>query len=180
MSSEPRTTLAQAGREMVSRLREDFEVNPSPAPRVTLIVWRAGNALAGRRGPVALVLRLLQQVAVALWLRGVMGAEVPTSIPIGPRLRLPHSTRGMVMHHSVRIGAGCTIFHNTTIGLVGDTGDAPVLQDDVYIGAGAQLLGPITVASGTKIGANAVLLTDTQPDTAYVGVPASPVRRKVS
>lgn len=173
-----RASLGRAWQQMRADLRADFARNPFPSQRLTLLVWRTGNLLAGRRDPVSRVLRVVQQVANAVWLRGVIGAEIPTSVPIGPGLYLPHSARGCIVHHSVRIGAGCTLYHRVTIGLADDAAEqGPVLQDDVYLGTGATILGPITLATGTKVGANAVLLADTVPHGSYVGVPARPVGR---
>lgn len=167
----------EAVAEMRASLAADFERNPSLSQRITLAVWRLGQATYGQRHPVALAARVVQQVANAVWFRGVMGAEIPTSIPAGPGLWLPHSVRGVIMHHSVQIGAGCTIYHHTTLGLRGDTGDGPVLGDGCYIGAGAQVLGDIVLAEGTKVGANAVLTRSTEPGGTYVGVPARLLER---
>lgn len=168
----PAPSWREAQNRMSACLRADFARNPSLSQRITLVIWRLGQATYGQRHPLARLLRAAQQVGNAVWFRGVMGAEIPTSIPAGPGLWLPHSVRGVIMHHSVVIGAGCTIYHHTTFGLVGDTGDGPRLEDDCYIGAGAQILGPITLAQGTKVGANAVLTKSTEPGRTYVGVPA--------
>lgn len=170
-----RESLAAGWARTRADLAADFARNPFPAQRLTLIVWRTGNLLAGRRDPLSRALRAVQRLATAVWLRGVLGAEIPTSIPIGPGLYLPHSARGCVLHHSTRIGAGCTLYHRVTIGMSRDDAAAgPVIGDRVYLGTGAAVLGQIRVADGTRVGANAVLLVDTRPDTTYVGVPARP------
>lgn len=168
------TSLAQSLAVMRGALREDFARNERLGQRLTLVIWRAGNTLAGRRDPASLLLRVLQKAAVAVWFHGVLGAEIPTSVPIGPGLWLPHSARGCVIHPSVVIGAGCTLYHEVTIGLAGDTGTAARIGDGVYLAAGAKILGPLTLGDGSRVGANAVLLTDARPGTTYVGVPARP------
>lgn len=173
----PAPSWVDAKTRMRECLRIDFAKNPTLSQRITLVVWRLGQATYGQRHPVARLCRMLQQVANAVWFRGIMGAEIPTSIPAGPGLWLPHSVRGIIMHHSVVIGSNCTIYHHTTLGLVGDAGNGPTIEDDCYIGAGAQLLGPITVARGTKVGANAVLTKSTEPGGTYVGVPARLIER---
>lgn len=176
-----RVSLPEGVARMRADLRADFARNPFPSQRLTLLVWRAGNLLSGRRDPVSRVLRIAQQLANVVWLRGVIGAEIPTSVPIGPGLYLPHSARGCIVHHSVRIGAGCTLYHRVTIGLAADDAEqGPILGDDVYLGAGATVIGAITLAPGTRVGANAVLLRDTEPHVSYVGVPARPVASRRS
>ncbi|MBW3084573.1 Serine acetyltransferase [Austwickia sp. TVS 96-490-7B] len=167
--------LATAMIRMRHDLKADFARNPRVGQRLTLIIWRAGNALADRRDPMSLLLRCAQRAAVAVWFHGILGAEIPTTVPIGPGLWLPHSARNCMIHPSVVIGAGCTLYHDVTIGLVGDQGSAAQIGDQVYLAPGSKVVGPLHLADGTKVGANAVLLTNTLPHTTYVGVPARPV-----
>lgn len=157
--------------ELRSLLAADLPRNPFPTQRMTLFVLRAGQALHGRPGPVAFLLRRVVAVARALWIEGIIGAEIPSMVTIGPGLRLPHAGRGVMIHPSVTIGAGCTLYHQTALG-VRDGGDGPQIGDDVEIGAGAKILGAVRVAAGTRVGANAVLVTDTEPGGTYVGMPA--------
>lgn len=105
-----------------------------------------------------------------IWLSLCMCAEIPGSAEIGPGLRLPHGGRCVLIHPDCRIGARATIFHGVTIGQRGP-GRPPVLGDDVYVGTGALLLGPITVGDGAKIGAGAVVVSDVGPGERRVGMP---------
>lgn len=107
---------------------------------------------------------------LSVFLHSTLGCEGANSI--GPGLRLPHPYNIIVSVHS-RIGAGCTIFHNVTLGSNErepyET-SAPVLGDGVYVGAGAVLVGPIHVGDGARIGAGAVVTKDVPAGATAVGV----------
>lgn len=163
--------VLQAWRQARADLRADYPLNPFPVSRITLTIWRIGQRLKGKPGLTAFLARRVVQVADAVWIRGLMGAELPTSVPAGPGLRLPHGGRGVIIHATCSIGAGAVIYHRSTIG-VRKGNQGPRLGDDVFIGTGAVVLGAIVVADGTSVGANAVLLEDTEPGSTYVGVAA--------
>lgn len=93
----------------------------------------------------------------------------------GPGFVLIHST-GVVINGYVRGGANIHVYHQVTIG--GDWRGSPRLGDDVFIGAGAKILGPVTIGDGAKIGANAVVLHDIPPHVTVVGIPAQIVKRR--
>jgi serine O-acetyltransferase len=93
----------------------------------------------------------------------------------GPGLVLIHAT-GVVINGQVRGGANVRIEHQVTIGAEGRR--SPVLGSDVFIGAGAKVLGAVTVGDGARIGANAVVVRDVPAHTTVVGVPARVVRRR--
>lgn len=158
-------------------LRGDYAVNEFLDARVTLFIWRAGQTLKGRPGLVPFLLRRLCRLADFIWTRGYIGADLPFQVVAGPGLRLPHGGRGVVLHPTVRIGAGGTLYHQVTIG-VSDGNPAATLGDDVFIGAGAKVLGHITIGDGCRIGANAVVLHDVPAGATAVGVPAQIRRRR--
>lgn len=145
--------------------------------RLTLVIWRSGQALCGRPGLAAFILRRVVRVGDILWIRGLLGAELPSQVVCGPGIRIPHSARGVILHPSCVLGSDLVLYHHVTIGM-NQVLPAPRIEDDVFIGAGARVLGPIIVAAETKIGANAVVVRSTLPGHTYVGVPASPVRRQ--
>jgi serine O-acetyltransferase len=87
----------------------------------------------------------------------------------GPGFVLIHSM-GVVINSKVRGGERILLEHGVTIGE--EKGEAPLLGDDVFVGAGAKIIGGVTVGSRTKIGANAVVLKDVPDDSTAVGVPA--------
>ena len=91
----------------------------------------------------------------------------------GPRFVLIHSY-GIVINSAVRGGADLRLEHGVTIGA--EKGAAPVLGDGVFVGAGAKLLGGIRIGDRSKIGANAVVLSDVPAGATAVGIPAKVVR----
>lgn len=104
------------------------------------------------------------------------GADIPINSKIGGGLLLPHPN-GVVIHPDAEIGPNCLIFQQVTIG--SRNGSAPpVIGGHVDIGAGAKLLGSITIGNNVEIGANAVVLADVPDDSIAVGVPAVVKPRK--
>ena len=166
-----RRPLAGAGQEIRALLRADLPRNRALSARLTLLIQRAGQVLYRRSGVGAFLLRRVVQVADAVWTRGVIGAEIPTCVWIGPGLRLPHAGRGIVVHPTVEVGSGVTIYHRVSLGVRDERG-GPRIGDDVEIGTGAAVLGPVVVADGCRIGANAVLVQDTEAGRSYGGIPA--------
>lgn len=105
------------------------------------------------------------------------GIELPCEVEVGDGLRIDHQG-GIVVSGYARIGRNCVIRNGVTIGLARpDEPSAPSIGDDVDIGAGAKLLGRISIGNGARIGANAVVITDIPPGATAVGVPAKIVRR---
>jgi serine O-acetyltransferase len=95
----------------------------------------------------------------------------------GSDLYLPHPY-GLVVHAGARIGNGCRIYQNVTIGERAGFNGVPRIGNDVFIGAGAVIIGPVNIGDGAKIGANAVVLTDVPPGFTAVGVPAQILDRQ--
>jgi serine O-acetyltransferase len=93
----------------------------------------------------------------------------------GPGFVLVHS-QGVVINGTVRAGRDVKIEHQVTIGA--EKRQIPVLGDDVFIGAGAKILGPVTIGDGARVGANAVVVADVPPHSTVVGIPARVVRRR--
>lgn len=93
----------------------------------------------------------------------------------GESFVLIHSN-GVVINGSVRGGSNVLIEHQVTIGA--EKRQSPRIGDHVFIGAGAKILGPVTIGNGARIGANAVVLHDVPAGTTAVGVPARLVRRQ--
>jgi serine O-acetyltransferase len=102
-------------------------------------------------------------------LNSLGGCVIGRGADFGPEFVLVHS-HGVVINSAVRGGARVVLEHQVTIGA--ERGASPVLGDDVFIGAGARVLGGVRVGSRVKIGANAVVLTDVPDDVTAVGVPA--------
>jgi serine O-acetyltransferase len=94
----------------------------------------------------------------------------------GPRFVLIHAT-GVVINGRVRGGAGVKIEHQVTIGA--ERRESPRLGDDVFVGAGAKIVGPVQVGKGARVGANAVVVKDVPAFVTVVGVPARVVGTRV-
>lgn len=110
--------------------------------------------------------------------RGLTGIEIHPAARIGPRLLIDHGM-GVVIGETAEIGADVTLYHGVTLG--GTTLEKgkrhPTLGDRVVVGAGAKILGPITVGEGSRIGANAVVVKPVPPNSVVVGVPGQIVVR---
>ena len=93
----------------------------------------------------------------------------------GPGFVLIHGT-GVVINGEVRGGSNVKLEHQVTIGAEGR--QSPVLGDDVFVGAGAKVIGPVAVGSGARVGANAVVVDDVPSYSTVVGIPARVVRTR--
>ena len=109
--------------------------------------------------------------------RAVTGIEIHPAAQIGDGLFIDHGT-GVVVGETAEIGHDVTLYQGVTLGGTGfATGKRhPTVEDNVTIGSGAKLLGPITVGHGAKIGANSVVITDVPPNSTVVGNPGHVVR----
>lgn len=105
-----------------------------------------------------------------------VGIYLPRSASIGPGLRIYHFG-GVVVSPSAVIGRNCTLRNNVCIGSRYGSDDAPTIGDNVEFGVGSVVIGRIHVGNNSRIGANAVVLTDVPDDTSAVGVPARLVPR---
>lgn len=105
------------------------------------------------------------------------GVEIHPGAKIGGGLFIDHGS-GIVIGETSEIGEGCTIYQGATLGGTGkDVGKRhPTLGDDVLVGAGSKILGPINIGSHAKIAAGAVVLSDVPEYATAVGVPARIVR----
>ena len=121
---------------------------------------------------VPLVPRLIANVS-----RAATGIEIHPAARIGSEFFIDHGA-GVVIGETVEIGDRVTLFQGVTLGGTGfATGKRhPTVQDNVTIGSGAKLLGPITIGHGAKIGANSVVIHDVPPHSTVVGNPGHPVR----
>jgi serine O-acetyltransferase len=93
----------------------------------------------------------------------------------GPRFVLIHS-QGVVINAEVRGGSNVTIEHQVTIGA--ERRRSPILGNNVFIGAGAKVIGTVTIGDGARVGANAVVVHDVPPGATVVGIPARVVRQR--
>ena len=110
--------------------------------------------------------------------RSITGIEIHPGATIGPRFFIDHGM-GVVIGETAEVGADVTLYHGVTLGGVSlEKGKRhPTLLDGVVVGAGAKILGNITIGQGSRIGANAVVVKSIPPDSIVVGVPGQIVAR---
>jgi serine O-acetyltransferase len=135
-----------------------------------VLAHRVAHAL--RESGVPLAPRLIAYVA-----RSVTGVEIHPAANIGDALFIDHGM-GVVIGETADIGHDVTLYQGVTLGGTGfATGKRhPTVGDNVTIGSGAKLLGPIEVGHGAKVGANSVVITDVPPNSTVVGNPGHVVR----
>jgi serine O-acetyltransferase len=148
-------------------------------PVEILATWPGIHALLSHRVAHALYeseVPLLPRT-LSMATRALTGIEIHPAAKIGRGLFIDHGA-GVVIGETATIGRDVTLYQGVTLGGTGfATGKRhPTVQDNVTIGSGAKLLGPITIGHGAKIGANSVVITDVPPNTTVVGNPGHPVR----
>ena len=106
------------------------------------------------------------------------GIEIHPGAKIGKRLLIDHGM-GVVIGETATIGDDCTIYHNSTLGGTGKDKYKrhPDIGNNVMVGSGAKVLGPIKIGNNVKIGANAVVLHDIPNNVTVVGVPERIVKK---
>lgn len=107
--------------------------------------------------------------------QGLYGIEIGKSVSLGDGIYLVH-TMGTVIGGTSRIGRRVKFMGNNTVGTAKDNG-CPVIEEDVVVGCGARILGPVRVGARARIGANAVVLSDVAADSVVGGIPARPLER---
>jgi len=175
-------TLAQIGGELRRDLGAARDRDPAArdvGPLEILATWPGVHALLSHR--VAHVLHAagvpVLPRAMSTVSRAVTGIEIHPAARIGDGFFIDHGM-GVVIGETAEIGNDVTLYQGVTLGGTGfATGKRhPTVEDNVTIGSGAKLLGPITVGHGAKIGANSVVIHDVPPNSTVVGNPGHPVR----
>ena len=148
-------------------------------PAEILATWPGVQALLAHRVAHAMHRAGLPIVprTMATFVRAATGVEIHPAAHIGPGLFIDHGS-GVVIGETAQIGEDVTLYQGVTLGGTGfATGKRhPTIEDNVTIGSGARLLGPIRVGHGSKIGANAVVIHDVPAHSTVVGNPGHPVR----
>ena len=171
---------------MFTRVREDIHsvFERDPAARSTLevllcypglhAIWRHRMAHWLWKNGLKLLARWLSQLN-----RTLTGIEIHPGARIGRRVFIDHGM-GVVIGETAEVGDDVTLYHGVTLGGVSiHKGKRhPTIQHGVVIGAGAKVLGAITVGASSRIGANAVVVQDVPEDSVGVGVPGKIVHKE--
>ncbi|HEV3071009.1 MAG TPA: serine O-acetyltransferase [Solirubrobacteraceae bacterium] len=175
-------TLARVAKELRCDVKAARDRDPAArgvGPAEILATWPGIHALLSHRLAHALHdagMPLLPR-SLSMATRALTGIEIHPAADIGRGLFIDHGS-GVVIGETASIGNDVTLYQGVTLGGTGfATGKRhPTVQDNVTIGSGAKLLGPITIGHGAKIGANSVVVTDVPPNSTVVGNPGHPVR----
>lgn len=144
----------------------------------SILIYRMSHYLWNKN--FHLTARVISQIA-----RFLTGVEIHPAAKIGSGFMIDHGA-GVVIGETTQIGNNVTLYHDVTLGgtTVFDSKGKrcnkrhPTVGNDVIIGSGAQVLGPITIGNGSKIGSNAIVINDVAENTTVVGFPAHPTKSK--
>jgi serine O-acetyltransferase len=162
--------VAARDRDPAARGVSSFEILASWAGVQALLAHRVAHALWEADVPVA-------PRVIAYLSRSVTGVEIHPAAKIGDGFFIDHGS-GVVIGETTEIGERVTLYQGVTLGGIGlEPGKRhPTVGDDVTLGAGAKLLGPIAVGDGAKVGANTVVVEDVPAGATVVGNPGQQVR----
>ncbi len=171
---------------MLKRIKEDIKTvfERDPAARSVLevllcypglhAIWfhRVAHWLWNHK--LKLLARLISHIS--RWLTGI---EIHPGAKIGRRFFIDHGM-GVVIGETTEIGNDVTIYHQVTLGGTSTKKGKrhPTIGNNVVIGAGAKVLGPVKIGDNCKIGANSVVIKDVPPNSTVVGIPGKIVRRE--
>ena len=174
-------TIAAVGSEIRETVQTVQERDPAARSKAEILLLYSGvHAIMSHR----LAHKLYQEGhyfsarALSQMTRKLTGIEIHPAAKIGKRFFIDHGM-GVVIGETTEIGDDCTIYQGVTLGGTGkDVGKRhPTLGDNVMVGAGAKVLGPVYIGSNSKIAANAVVLHPVSENSTAVGIPAKVVKR---
>lgn len=168
--------VSSSTRDLLDQIREDWRYNGEewtrPGFRALAMyrfgVWRMTIKSRLLRAPLSVLYRFLHR-----WVRNHYGIELHYTAKVGRRVVIAHQG-AIVIHEFAEIGNECVIRQGVTIGAAGQylVGEAPKLGRGVTLGAGAVVMGNITIGDGARIGPNAVVMTDVPAGALAVAPPA--------
>lgn len=135
-----------------------------------VLAYRLAHRLKAREVP-------LLPLGISWASRSITGIEIHPGARIGSGFFIDHGS-GVVIGETAEIGENVTLYQGVTLGGTGFQAGKrhPTVEDNVTIGSGAKLLGPVTVGHGAKVGANTVVVGDVPPCSTVVGNPGHPVK----
>ena len=160
---------------LMSQIHEDWIVHSSdwtlPGFRA-VAVHRYGNWVMDRRAGIRRSILFAVYRIMYRYVRNYYGIELPRTTRIGRRFLLGHQS-GIVIHWNAVFGDDCMIRQNVTVGAITPErgAEAPKFGNRVQIGAGAVILGPVTIGDGVRIGPNAVVMTNVPAGATVVAAP---------
>jgi serine O-acetyltransferase len=171
---------------MLKTIRNDIQsvMDRDPAARnalEVLLCYPGLHAIWAHRishrlwtGSFKLLARWISQI-----MRGITGIEIHPGAIIGKNFFIDHGM-GVVIGETAEVGNNVTLYHGVTLGgtSLNKVKRHPTLEDNVVVGAGAKVLGAITIGANSRIGANAVVVKPAPPDSVIVGVPGQVVVRE--
>ena len=170
---------------MLNTIREDirsvFERDPAARSTLEVLFCYPGlHAVWGHRISHWLWKQNLRLLArwVSQIMRSLTGIEIHPGATIGQRLFIDHGM-GVVIGETAEVGNCVTLYHGVTLGgtSLNKGKRHPTLEDDVVVGAGAKVLGAITIGANSRVGANAVVVKEVPPNSVVVGIPGQVVVR---
>jgi serine O-acetyltransferase len=175
-------TLRQVMREVTSDVTSARDRDPAARGVGTAEIlsgWAGVQALLAHRVAHALWDSRVPFVprAIAYASRAITGVEIHPAARIGSDFFIDHGS-GVVIGETAEIGNRVTLYQGVTLGGTGFARGKrhPTLEDNVTVGSGAKLLGPVRVGRNAKVGANTVVIEDVPAETTVVGNPGHPVR----
>jgi serine O-acetyltransferase len=176
------STLRRVLKEVSADVASARERDPAARGIGTLEIltgWAGVQALLAHRVAHALWEAEVPLVprTIAYTSRSITGVEIHPAARIGSDFFIDHGS-GVVIGETAEIGDRVTLYQGVTLGGTGFARGKrhPTLEDDVTVGSGAKLLGPVTVGENAKVGANTVVIEDVPDHTTVVGNPGHPVR----
>lgn len=162
----------------ISLICEDIRCNPHAKSKFVFLFYRVAYASGASESMIVRGITAPVRVAYRVVVDWLMGIDLPTKVRIGRRPILFHGM-ALVINEGVVIGDDCILRHSVTIGnKVTPEGESapPVVGDRVEFGAGAIVLGPISIGDDAKIGAGSVVTKNVAPKSVMVGNPARNIR----
>jgi len=138
--------------------------------RKLLLSIRCYQKCKQKKGVIALGMSKIYVIQHIFW-SAISGADIPISCHIGGGLLIPHPN-GIVIHPQSEIGINCLIHQQVTVGVTRSSATPPKIGAHVDVGAGAKIIGAITIEHDALIGANSVVVKNVEPYAVVVGVPA--------
>ena len=176
--------MANLFKKLLNEIDSVFDRDPAAKSRLEIILCYPGfHAVLAHRVAHKLWKRNFRTLArwISQIARFFTGIEIHPGAKVGARLFVDHGM-GVVIGETARIGYDVTIYHGVTLGGTSAKPGIrhPQLGNNVIVGSGAQLLGPIQIGDNARIGSNAVVIKDVPAGATMVGVPARQVRAPIA